>query len=112
MGVREKLPFHEVVFFDNLMVDLLDQESQFCDVTLVRGLRNGYDLDYEMSQQCFMQAMRPQTHSVYIPCDKSLEHISSSALRGLQLFDCRGREEMYFPHLYDYYGKSVQELFG
>ncbi len=112
MTVKDKLPFHEVVFFDNLMVDLLDQESQFCDVTLVRGLRNGYDLDYEMSQQCFMQAMRPQTRSVYIPCDKSLEHISSSALRGLRLFDCHGREEMYFPHLYDYYGKSVQELFG
>ena len=72
MGVREKLPFHEVVFFDNLMVDLLDQESQFCDVTLVRGLRNGYDLDYEMSQQCFMQAMRSQPHSVYIPCDTYL----------------------------------------
>ena len=108
----DTLPFHEVVFFDNLMVDLLDQESKFCDVTLVRGLRNGYDLDYETSQQCFMQEMRPETHSVYIPCDKALEHISSSALRGLRLFDCHGREEIYFPHLYDYYGKSVQELFG
>lgn len=111
LKVRELLPFHEVIFFDNLMVDLLDKESEFCDVTLVRGLRNGYDLDYEMSQQCFMQEMRPETHSVYIPCDKSLEHISSSALRGLSHFDCHGKEQIYFPHLYDYYYQSIEELF-
>ncbi|GEM_PF-106642 len=111
LQVRELLPFHEVIFFDNLMVDLLDKESEFCDVTLVRGLRNGYDLDYEMSQQCFMQEMRPETHSVYIPCDKSLEHISSSALRGLRHFDCHGKEQIYFPHLYDYYNQSIEELF-
>ena len=111
LRVQKLLPFHEVVFFDNLMVDLLDKESEFCDVTLVRGLRNGYDLDYEMSQQCFMQAMRPETHSVYIPCDKSLEHISSSALRGLRLFQCNGRDEIYYPHLYDYYYKPTEELF-
>ena len=111
LQIRKLLPFHEVVFFDGLMVDLLDKESEFCDVTLVRGLRNGYDLDYEMSQQCFMQAMRPETHSVYIPCDKALEHISSSALRGLQHFDCHGKDQVYFPHLYDYYEKSIEELF-
>ena len=102
--VRRLLPFHEVIFFDTLMVDLLDQITPYADVTLVRGLRNGYDLDYEMSQQCFMQEMRPDTVSVYIPCDKQFEHISSSALRSLKVFDCRGRDQIYYPHLYDYYG--------
>ena len=111
LATRRLLPFHEVVFFDNLMVDLLDKESEFCDITLVRGLRNGYDLDYEMSQQCFMQEMRPETHSVYIPCDKALEHISSSALRGLKHFDCHGRDAIYYPHTYDYFYKSTEELF-
>jgi pantetheine-phosphate adenylyltransferase len=101
--VKKLLPFHEVIFFDTLMVDLLDQITPYADVTLVRGLRNGYDLDYEMSQQCFMQEMRPDTVSVYIPCDKQYEHISSSALRSLHIFDCRGRDEIYYPHLYDYY---------
>ncbi len=101
--VKKSLPFHEVLFFDTLMVDLLDQITPYADVTLVRGLRNGYDLDYEMSQQCFMQEMRPDTVSVYIPCDKQYEHISSSALRSLHIFDCRGRDEIYYPHLYDYY---------
>lgn len=104
--VRHILPFHEVVFFDTLMIDLLNEISEIADVTLVRGLRNGYDLDYEMSQQCFMQEMRPETHSVYIPCDKSLEHISSSALRSLQIFDCHGKERIYYPSLYEYYYRA------
>ncbi len=109
-ATRHCLPFHEVVFFDTLMVDLLDKESALADITLVRGLRNGYDLDYEMSQQCFMQEMRPETHSVYIPCDKSLEHISSSALRGLRIFDCRGRDKVYFPTAFDYYYLDLPHL--
>ena len=110
--IQQILPFHEVVFFDTLMIDLLNRESQFSDVTLVRGLRNGYDLDYEMNQQCFMQEMRPDTHSVYIPCDKSLEHISSTALRSLRIFDCHGMDDIYYPHLYDYFHRSTEELFA
>ena len=74
--------------------------------------RNGYDLDYEMNQQCFMQEMRPDTHSVYIPCDKSLEHISSTALRTLRIFDCHGMDDRYYPHLYDYFHCSTEELFA
>ncbi|MBP5300569.1 MAG: adenylyltransferase/cytidyltransferase family protein [Victivallales bacterium] len=104
--VRRLLPFHEVIFFDTLMVDLLEELTAFADITLVRGLRNGYDLDYEMSQQAFMSEMRPDTASVYIPCDKQFEHISSSALRSLKVFDCRGRDQIYYPHLYDYYPRE------
>lgn len=106
------LPFHEVVHFDTLMVDFIEQESVFADVTLVRGLRNGYDLDYEMNQLCFMRAMRPETQAVYIPCDKELEHISSSALTSLTMFDVRGRDSIYYPHKYNYYQHTIEELFG
>ena len=106
------LPFHEVIAFDTLMVDLVEQESELSDVTLVRGLRNGYDLDYEMNQLCFMQGMRPSIQAVYIPCDKNLEHISSSALKGLALFELRGRDSIYYPHKYDYFNRSLEELFG
>ncbi len=106
------LPFHEIIYFDTLMVDLIEKESELCDVTLVRGLRNGYDLDYEMNQLCFMQEMRPSTQSVYIPCDKNLEHISSSALKGISIFDVRGRDYMYYPHKYDYYKLTIEELFN
>ena len=110
--LKELLPFHEVVYFDTLMVDLLDKESELSDVTLVRGLRNGYDLDYEMNQLCFMQEMRPNTHAVYIPCDKNLEHISSTALKGMSNFDVRGRDSIYYPDKYSYYRQSIEEMFS
>ena len=110
-AVRRTLPFHEVVFFDTLLVDLLNKQAELADVTLVRGLRNGYDLDYETSQQCFIREMRPNTSSVYLPCDKELEHISSSALRGLLNFDCHGMADRYLPHVYDYFYKSVKDDF-
>lgn len=109
--VKGLLPFHEVVFFDTLMTDLLNELAPFADTTLVRGLRNGYDLDYEMNQQCFMQEMRPGTHSVYIPCEKSLEHVSSSALRNLRVFDCHGKDDIYYPHDYDYFHWDLERLF-
>ncbi|HQL86183.1 MAG TPA: adenylyltransferase/cytidyltransferase family protein [Lentisphaeria bacterium] len=105
------LPFHEVVDFDTLMVDLIERESVYCDVTLVRGLRNGYDLDYEMNQLCFMQEMRPNTHAVYIPCDKRLEHVSSSALKGLAAFNVSGRDSIYYPTKYNYYWQDVKTVF-
>ena len=109
--LSEVLPFHEVIQFDTLMVDLLAQESALCDVTLVRGLRNGYDLDYEMNQLRYMQEMRPDTNCVYIPCNKELEHISSSALKGFAMFDLHGRDSMYYPKKYSYYHRSIEELF-
>lgn len=112
MKLDKILPFHEVVLFDTLMVDLIDQESRFADVTLVRGLRNGYDLDYEMNQLCYMQEMRPGMQSVYIPCDKKLEHISSSMLNGLRQFDTHGMDGIYYPKKYDYHQSSIEELFG
>ena len=101
-----------MVYFDTLMVDLLDKESELSEVTLVRGLRNGYDLDYEMNQLCFMQEMRPDTHAVYIPCDKNLEHISSTALKGMSSFDVRGRDSIYYPDKYSYYRQSIEEMFS
>ena len=110
--VERVLPFHEVVYFDTLMVDLISQESVCSDVMLVRGLRNGYDLDYEMNQLCFMQEMRPNTHAIYIPCDKQLEHVSSSALNSLHQFKVDGRDAMYYPVKYDYYRRDVEGLFG
>ncbi len=106
------LPFHEVVVFDMLMVDLIQQESKYADVTLVRGLRNGYDLDYEMNQLCYMQEMYPKTQAVYIPCDKKLEHISSSMLNGLRQFETHGMDALYYPKKFDYYHQSIERLFS
>ncbi|MFA6814891.1 MAG: adenylyltransferase/cytidyltransferase family protein [Lentisphaeria bacterium] len=106
------LPFHEVVYFDSLVVDLIEKESVLSDVILVRGLRNGYDLDYEMNQMSYINEMRPNTQAVYIPCDKKLEHISSSALNGFSRFNMNGRDKIYYPTKYFYYRQTIPELFG
>jgi pantetheine-phosphate adenylyltransferase len=56
------------------------------NVVVVRGLRNGADLDYEVNQMRFIDDFKKDVNAVYITCDKEFEHISSSAIRTLQSF--------------------------
>jgi pantetheine-phosphate adenylyltransferase len=54
------------------------------EVFLIRGLRNGEDLQYEQNQIQFIKEMYPELKVVFFICDKKYEHISSSALRALK----------------------------
>jgi pantetheine-phosphate adenylyltransferase len=54
------------------------------EVFLIRGLRNGEDLQYEQNQIQFIKGMYPELKVVFFICDKKHEHISSSALRALK----------------------------
>ena len=56
------------------------------DVTLIRGLRNSTDLQYELTQYRFLQELKPDIKVVSIFCDKEYEHISSSAIRNLSKY--------------------------
>jgi pantetheine-phosphate adenylyltransferase len=56
------------------------------DATLVRGLRNNFDLQAEINQARFYQDLMPDIRIIYILCDRQYEHISSSAIRILQKF--------------------------
>lgn len=62
------------------------KESEGYHVVVVRGLRNGADLDYEVNQMRFINDFKKDVNVVYITCDKQYEHISSSAIRNLQKF--------------------------
>ena len=55
-------------------------------VTVIRGLRNGFDLQYEMNQYRYFQDLMPSMQMVSIFCDKEFEHISSSGIRTLAPF--------------------------
>lgn len=57
------------------------------NVVVVRGLRNGYDLDYEINQESFMKDFKPDIKIIYIHCDKKYEHISSTAMRSFGKYD-------------------------
>jgi pantetheine-phosphate adenylyltransferase len=70
--------------FDGLLVDLIRRWEKIYNVTLVRGLRSGADLDYEQNFAAFLRGMYPQVKLVAFYCDPKLRHISSSSLRGIQ----------------------------
>jgi pantetheine-phosphate adenylyltransferase len=81
--LKEQLWFYDVQTFEGLLTDFVKEKEDYADITIIRGLRNGYDLDYEMNQLQFMKYYKNDIKVIYIPCDKQFEHISSSALRAL-----------------------------
>lgn len=54
--------------------------------TLIRGLRSSYDLQAEIVQTRWLQALDPEIKIVNIVCDKDFDHISSSGIREVQNF--------------------------
>jgi pantetheine-phosphate adenylyltransferase len=72
--------------FNGLLIDLIKELEIEFDVTLVRGLRSGADLDYEQNFAAFLRSMYSKVKIVAFYCDPKLRHISSSALRGIQKF--------------------------
>ena len=54
---------------------------QFCAV--VKGLRNGDDLQFEMNQQYWSEDLGLKIPIVYFITDRSLGHISSSAIKAV-----------------------------
>lgn len=78
----ELYPTKEIINYSGLLTDLIKkQEGQ---ITLIRGLRNGYDLEAENTLITYMKDMYPDLNVIYIPCDKEFEHISSSAIRTIR----------------------------
>ena len=75
----------ECVVYTGLLPDLLKKyESMDCEVTLIRGLRNEYDLNYEQNLIQYIKDMHPSLKVVLLLCDREFEHVSSGAVRGLR----------------------------
>jgi pantetheine-phosphate adenylyltransferase len=84
--VKNDLKYREVVEYDGLLVTFINQLNY--PVTLVRGLRNGNDVPYELN---LANALRDINGGVplniaYIACDREYEYISSSLVRELDKF--------------------------
>jgi len=62
---------------------VIKKEQEGFDVTVIRGLRNGDDLNYEVNQLRYIQDFKPDIKVVFIQCDPAYSHISSSAIRKL-----------------------------
>ena len=74
-----------VVAFDTLLVDLV-RDSSFEITAVVRGLRNGQDLEFERAQQYWNEDLGLKIPTVYFVTDRKLVHISSSAIRAVGKF--------------------------
>jgi pantetheine-phosphate adenylyltransferase len=76
-----------VIVYDTFLHELINKkEEEGYKVVLVRGLRNGDDLDYEDNQLKFIEDFKKDINVVFIRCDAQYEHISSSAIRSLESF--------------------------
>jgi pantetheine-phosphate adenylyltransferase len=81
------LKYHQIEKFDGFLTKFMDNLGY--ETTLIRGLRNSTDLQYEMTQFQYLQDMKKDINIVNIFCDKEFEHISSSAIRNLTKLDKR-----------------------
>jgi pantetheine-phosphate adenylyltransferase len=72
---RERL---SVVSFRNLVVDAAADHGA---TLLIRGVRDGTDLDYEMQMAGMNRTMRPELATVFLPASPEVRHITATLVR-------------------------------
>ncbi len=92
--LQSRLRFHEVATFTGLLTSFVEQLPQ--PVTIVRGVRDGTDLEAELRFVRFLNELRPKTGVVWISCEAELQHLSSSAIRELEAIE-PGAGQRYLP---------------
>jgi pantetheine-phosphate adenylyltransferase len=70
-----------VVPFSGLLVDFIKDTGA---TAIVRGIRNGVDLEYERTQQYWNEDLGIKIPTVCFITDRKLMHISSSAIRAVE----------------------------
>lgn len=78
----------DIIHYTGLLTDCIEEVAvkYNCNPTVIRGLRNSVDLQYEMNQYRYLQDLKPDIKMVSIFCDKEFEHISSSGIRLLSKY--------------------------
>ena len=72
--------WYEIVPIEGTLIDTLNK----LNITIVvRGLRNGTDLIYEMDMSSVNRDLNPEIETVYLPCRPELSYVSSSMVREL-----------------------------
>ena len=67
-----------VVTFDNLAVEAARENGA---TTIVRGLRDGTDFDYEMQMAGMNGEMAPQIQTVFLAASPAVRHIAANLVR-------------------------------
>ena len=74
----------ETVTFDNLVVDTAKKVGA---TLLIRGLRDGTDLDYEMQMAGMNQTMAPEVQTVFLPASATVRPITATLVRQIAGMD-------------------------
>ncbi|WP_103224169.1 pantetheine-phosphate adenylyltransferase [Roseibium marinum] len=68
----------EVISFSNLVIETARTQGA---AYLVRGLRDGTDLDYEMQMAGMNGTLEPDIKTVFLPASPSVRHITATLVR-------------------------------
>lgn len=68
----------ETITFDNLVVDTAKKVGA---TLLIRGLRDGTDLDYEMQIAGMNQTLMPEIRTVFLPASATVRPITATLVR-------------------------------
>jgi pantetheine-phosphate adenylyltransferase len=68
----------KVVSFDGLLVDAARKHGASI---MIRGLRDGTDLDYEMQMAGMNETMAPELQTVFLPASPSVRTITATLVR-------------------------------
>jgi pantetheine-phosphate adenylyltransferase len=85
----EVLRYRQTETYEGLLTEFIDGLGY--DVTILRGLRNGSDLQYELNQYRYLQELGNKNIKITaIFCDMEFEHISSTGIRQLEKYGKTG----------------------
>jgi len=68
----------DIVAFDGLMVD---KAREIGAKTLIRGLRDGSDFDYEVKLAGMNRELAPEIDTIFIPAQATLRHLTATLVR-------------------------------
>ncbi len=83
--VPKTLAFRQIDEYIGLLTDYVSTLPY--EVTVIRGMRNSTDFQYEQNQYRYLQELKPDIQIINVFCDKEFEHISSSGIRTLEKFN-------------------------
>ena len=86
----------EIVSFDGLIVESAREHGA---KALVRGLRDGTDLDYEMQMAGMNEMMAPELQTVFLPASPSVRTITATLVR--QIASMGGDTSLFVPGAVD-----------
>ena len=88
-NLQDTFVHEEAVEFDGYLADyLVSQMTENVQVTLIRGVRSGYDLEYELNvinatRALIEQRFGKKLNVILIPCTNELNFVSGKFVRGL-----------------------------